>query len=139
MSGATRAMIDRWVRVQDQGNVITVPRQLLTNGEDTPRYIATERSWNGSAYECVLCHSTFRELVDLNRHLASPRHQEKIYRCPMSSCLARFNTLSGLCQHVESESCGVLRFRMVREGMDSLLNDMHRLRITGESEAVSLH
>ncbi|KAF8554350.1 hypothetical protein OG21DRAFT_1099906 [Imleria badia] len=116
-SGADRRMIDRWVRVNDP----------------EPQYIATERSWNGSAYECILCHNTFRTLDDLNRHLASPKHQGKIYHCPLSTCLTRFNTLSGLCQHVESESCGVLRFRAARDGMEYLLSDMGRLRILATS------
>ncbi|KAF8131570.1 hypothetical protein EV363DRAFT_1330402 [Boletus edulis] len=127
-SGATRKMINRWVQLNDRNNTVTVPRRLLTNGDDI-EYIATERSWNGYAYECVLCHSTFGALADLNRHLASPRHQERMYRCPLQTCLMRFNTLSGLCQHVESESCGILKFRAVREGMDDLLRDMGRLRL----------
>ena len=132
VSGANRDMVNRWVKQQDRHGVITDPSRLITNGDDT-RWIATERSWNGYAYECVLCHSTFRTLDALNRHLASPRHQERMYRCPLSTCLMRFNTLSGLCQHVESERCGILRFRSAREGMDRLLGDMGRLRIQGES------
>ncbi|KAN0100149.1 hypothetical protein V8E55_000133 [Tylopilus felleus] len=132
-SGANRRMIDRWVRVNDRDNVVTVPRRLLTYGDDDIECVATQRSWNGSAYECVLCHSGFRTLDDLNRHLASPRHKEKTYRCPLTTCLAKFSTLSGLCQHVESESCGVLRFRAVRDGMDHLLRDMGTLRITAPS------
>jgi hypothetical protein len=35
-------------------------------------------------------------LMDLNRHLASPRHQEKVYRCPLSTCQTHFVSLSGL-------------------------------------------
>ncbi|KAI9569464.1 hypothetical protein HD554DRAFT_2217037 [Boletus coccyginus] len=128
-SGADRTMINRWVRLNDKNNVVTVPSRLLTYGGDDCRYIATDRSWNGSAYECVLCHNTFGTLDALNRHLASPRHQERTYRCP--HCLATFNTLSGLCQHVESESCGVLRFRAAREGMDNLFRHMGRLSIQG--------
>lgn len=50
-----------------------------------------------------------------------------------------FSTLSALCQHVESERCGVLRFKAAREGMHNLLSDMHRLRIQGEREVVCLH
>lgn len=132
VSGADRDMINRWVRLNDRDNVVTVPSRLLTDGGGTTRYIATERSWNGSRYECVLCHNTFGTLDALNRHLASPIHQERIYRCPLSTCLATFSTLSALCQHVESESCGVLRFRAAREGVENLLRDMHRLRIQGE-------
>ncbi|KAG8219330.1 hypothetical protein J3R82DRAFT_213 [Butyriboletus roseoflavus] len=134
MSGADRTMINRWVRLQDRNNIVTVPSRLLTNGGATPKYVATERSWNcfANAYECVLCHGTFRTLDALNRHLASPRHEERSYRCPLSTCLTKFHTLSALCQHVESESCGVLRFKAAQEGMDGLLDNMHRLRIQGE-------
>lgn len=132
-SGADRGMIDSFVRQKDRRNIITVPRRLLTDGGERRHFIATERSWNGDAYECVLCHKTFRALDDLNRHLASPKHQEKMYRCPHKSCLERFTTLSGLCQHIESEACGVLKFQVVRESMDRLLGGMKRLRIQGES------
>lgn len=129
-SGVDRNMVNRWVRMQDRHNVITVPSRLLTDGGETTRYFATGRSWNGAAWECVLCHNTFQSLDALNRHLASPRHQEKTFQCPLSTCRTRFTTLSGLCQHVESERCGVLRFSVVRDGMDRLL-DMSRLRIQG--------
>ena len=131
-SGADRTMINRWVRLNDRRNVVTVPSRLLTNGGDDTRYIATERSWNGSTFECVLCHGTFGTLDALNRHLASPRHLERTYRCPLQSCSITFSTLSALCQHVESERCGVLRFPAAREGMGNLLSDMSRLRIQGE-------
>ncbi|KAH0837858.1 hypothetical protein J3R83DRAFT_6085 [Lanmaoa asiatica] len=134
VSGANRTMINRWVRLHDRNNTITDPSRLLTDGGGATRYFATERSWNSytNAYECVLCHKTFGTLDALNRHLASPKHEDKIYRCPLSTCLTTFSTLSALCQHVESERCGVLRFRAAREGMDHLLSNMQRLRIQGE-------
>ncbi|KAH9058050.1 hypothetical protein EDB87DRAFT_1532298, partial [Lactarius vividus] len=68
---------------------------------------ATERSWNGRAYECFLCHSMSNTLDSLNRHLKSPAHGQKIYRCPKLDCRIKFVTLSGLCQHVERGTCGV--------------------------------
>ncbi|KAG2341971.1 hypothetical protein BDR05DRAFT_976668 [Suillus weaverae] len=84
-------------------------------------------SWNGQAYECVLCHTQFRALMDLNRHLTSPRHQEKVYRCPLSTCQAHFVSLSGLCQHIESERCGVTRFKAVQDAMNNLFAGVARI------------
>jgi hypothetical protein len=82
----------------------------------------TERSWNGEEYECFLCGGTFETLARLNKHLESPRHADKIYRCPKPDCRAEFRTMSGLCQHVEGGSCGVRTFGRVpgRNVMDSL-------------------
>ncbi|KAG6332194.1 hypothetical protein ID866_6896 [Astraeus odoratus] len=127
-SGANRRLVNDYVRRMDHTNIITDPSRLLTAGEDDKvDYIATEASWNGRAYECVLCHSCFRKLVDLNRHLASPRHQSKIYKCPLSSCQTRFNTLSGLCQHIESEKCGVAKFKVVKQTLDDVFSSMGRI------------
>ncbi|EIW87169.1 hypothetical protein CONPUDRAFT_96469 [Coniophora puteana RWD-64-598 SS2] len=124
-SGVNRRMVDNYVRQLDRDNIITT--RLLTDGDSTTTFIATNRSWNGRAYQCYFCHAPFRTLVDLNKHLASPRHQARSYRCPMSSCGAHFNTLSGLCQHIESETCGVHRFQVVQNTMDSVYNGMRRL------------
>ncbi|KAF9225261.1 hypothetical protein BS17DRAFT_587858 [Gyrodon lividus] len=128
-SGVNRRMVEQYIRQIDRNNIVTDPSRLLTAGDDVHQYIATERSWNGRGYECVLCHSPFRTLTDLNRHLASPRHQDRIYRCPLTTCHMTFSTLSALCQHVESESCGVLRFRAVQDAMEGLLNRVGSLTL----------
>jgi len=123
-----RCIVDRYVREYDKTNVITNPARLLTAGStDEVTYIASAAAWNGSAYECYLCHSGFRTLVSLNRHLASPRHQAKVYLCPLTSCRKEFSTLSALCQHIESERCGVGKFRQVQNAMDSIVGRMGRL------------
>ncbi|KAG1742761.1 uncharacterized protein EDB91DRAFT_1127956 [Suillus paluster] len=117
-SGVNRRAVDNWVRANDHTNVITNPARLITAGErGNVQLLATEQTWNGRAYECVLCHTQFRALTDLNRHLASPRHQEKTH----------FASLSGLCQHIESERCGVTKFRAVQDAMNNLFNGVHRL------------
>ncbi|TFK70093.1 hypothetical protein BDN72DRAFT_795833 [Pluteus cervinus] len=126
-SGADRASVNRFVRQLDRNNVITNPSRLLTNGDGEPHWTATQRSWNGSAYECFLCHNTFRALPDLNKHLASPRHQDKIYRCPLNTCGVKFNTLSGLCQHIESERCGVSRFGEVQRTLETFIRSAPRI------------
>ncbi|PVH73861.1 hypothetical protein DL98DRAFT_395894, partial [Cadophora sp. DSE1049] len=75
---------------------------------------ATERSWNGQAYACYLCTRQFATLRSLNSHISSPVHEQHIYRCPGRGCGRNFKLLSGLIQHVESESCGVMRFVQVQ-------------------------
>lgn len=131
-SGVTRQIINRYVRQYDTSNVITNPARLLTGGGghntyDDVTYSATAASWNGYEYECYLCHSAFRSLVALNQHLASPRHQENIYVCPLGSCRLQFSGLSALCQHIESERCGISRFRQVQNTMDRIVGGVGRL------------
>ncbi|KAI6015663.1 hypothetical protein EDC04DRAFT_2578163 [Pisolithus marmoratus] len=127
-SGVNRQRVNQYVRDMDRNNAIIDPSRLLTAGDNTSvDYIATERSWNGNAFECVLCHSRFAALRDLNRHLASPRHQSKIYKCPLSSCGVHFRTLSALCQHVESEKCGIMKFQVVKRTLDSMLTGIGRI------------
>ncbi|KAH7924474.1 hypothetical protein BV22DRAFT_505510 [Leucogyrophana mollusca] len=127
-SGANRFAVDRYIREVDRTNIITDPSRLLTSGDyENVQYSATGAAWNGRAYECIICHSEFRALDDLNRHMASPRHQDKVYRCPLDTCCAHFVTLSGLGQHIESEKCGVSKFKAISDAMDNLWNETPRL------------
>ena len=130
-SGIDRATLNRYVRQYDKNNIITDPSYLLTSGTDSDntKYYATESSWNGRGYECHLCHSSYPSLASLNQHLASPIHQDKIYNCPASSCRSRFTTLSALCQHIESEKCGVSKSKAVQHIMDRLLGQIGRLTL----------
>ena len=130
-SGVDRTTINRYVRQYDTNNIITDPSRLLTSGttSDNTKYYASARSWNGYGYECYLCHNSYSSLVSLNQHLASPIHQDKIYICPASTCRARFRTLSGLCQHIESEKCGVSKLKAVQYTMDSFFGQMGRLTL----------
>jgi hypothetical protein len=127
--------LNRLVVRADTNNYITNPARLLTGplgwNEPPPRATtwATDLSWNGAAYECFLCNRTYKTLADLNKHLQSPRHQDKIYRCPKSDCRTEFVTLSGLCQHVEGGSCGVRMFRQVRETMEGLTRGFNMLTV----------
>ncbi|KAJ8085028.1 hypothetical protein PM082_003805 [Marasmius tenuissimus] len=131
-SGVDRNTVNRIVRQLDRQNIITDPSRLIAGSDNSsnippPQYLATQKSWNGSAYECYFCHATFRLLSALNQHLNSPRHQEKVYFCPLSSCRVRFNTLSALCQHIESERCGVSKFKAVQNALDGLVGGMKML------------
>lgn len=122
-SGVNRRVVDTSIREFDRNNVITNPTRLLTGGDpnsDTT-YIATRAAWNGSFYECYLCHSQFKSLTSLNQHLASPCHQTKNYYCPLATCRQQFTTLSALCQHIESERCGVAKFSQVKKAVVRIL------------------
>jgi hypothetical protein len=97
--------------------------------DNDTRYVATSRTWNGSAFECYLCHKCFRQLKDLNAHLASPVHTgAKMYHCPPRGCGVKFNTLSGLMRHIEDESCGVRRFRFVEKAIKDSVERFSELR-----------
>ncbi|KAH6895885.1 hypothetical protein B0T10DRAFT_456131 [Thelonectria olida] len=92
-------------------------------------YEATDRSWNPwcNAYECYLCHNLYKNLFDLNQHLASPKHQQALYHCPNRSCSKEFTTLAGLINHLESESCGYMRFQAVQTGVGRLISTDRRI------------
>ena len=137
-SGATRQAVDRYAIDADSGRVITDVTRLISYGDSTyarrdsgvQDQWATEDSWNGGAYECVLCHREFRTLGALNAHLRSPAHADRIYTCPdvFGGCGVQFTTLSGLVQHVESGCCGVRRFhRQVNALMDTFTGGMRSL------------
>jgi Zinc-finger of C2H2 type len=134
-SGLTREQLNRIVTRMDRNNVITNPARLIKGPDGyAPATVtktwATDRSWNGDAYECFLCNKTFNTLHALNAHLQSPRHQEKIYRCPnRTSCGMEFQVLSSLTQHVESGKCGVNRFKDVQNALDSLVSGVRRLTV----------
>jgi len=66
----------------------------------------------GYLYKCSQCWKKFKTLRDIEAHLSSPIHHEKVYQCPLSleGCGKQFATLSGLLQHLE----GVARCDLVR-------------------------
>ncbi len=105
----TRDQLDRLVVRADRKNYVT-------------QRWATERMWNGAAYECPLCDdASFERPEQLSQHLQSLRHAhaDNMYRCPKPDCASEFATLSALWGHVESGSCGAGSFRRVRKVMDS--------------------
>ncbi|TRM66265.1 hypothetical protein BD626DRAFT_398433 [Schizophyllum amplum] len=132
-SGVDRRTVDRFIRNADKSNYITDPSRMITNGDaDTRiRNIATSATWNGYAYECYLCSRMYSTLRDLNKHLSSPYHASKVYKCPMSSCSYRSTTVSALFSHVEAGNCGVRRFTPIQGYMNDLVDRMGRARITG--------
>ena len=136
-SRVTRQKINRAAARHDTQHIITIPSRMLAYAQhgtapSVVSTLATERSWNGQAYECFLCHREFKTLVGLNDHLRSPVHEERMYRCPLgyAGCGAEFKALSALCQHVESETCGIRRFnRQMQDYLGDLTRNMNRLGI----------
>ena len=137
-SGMTRAMVDKLAAKLDKGSVITNPARMIGGSSSSyPKPVvtatwATERAWNGSAYECYLCHKEFVSLSALNTHLRSPAHGEKLYRCPKQrhGCGREYSTLSAFVQHVENGSCGVRRFLTdLNQVIGGLSRSMKRLTV----------
>lgn len=83
--------------------------------EKTGRYSATDLAFNGSYWECYICHRQCNTVTALNSHLNSNVHKEKIYRCPNGGCEKEFISLAGLFNHLESESCRFMRFEKVQQ------------------------
>ncbi|KAJ8084961.1 hypothetical protein PM082_003738 [Marasmius tenuissimus] len=128
-SRVDKVTVDQYVRNLDTANIITDPSRMIAGSEShcghpVTTYSATEASWNGRAYERYLCQKGHRTLTSLNQHLASPCHQESLYFCPLTTCRVRFTILSGLCQHIESQKCGVSKFREVQQVMDGFSSYM---------------
>ncbi|KAI0743128.1 hypothetical protein C8Q80DRAFT_1192899 [Daedaleopsis nitida] len=144
-SGMTRKMLDELIARYDKRHIITNPDRLLTGPGGTSRARtqvtdewATERAWNGRAYECYLCHKTFATLLALNAHLRSPAHADKMYHCPTAfgGCGTEFRTMSAFCQHMENAKCGAHRFRSTIEDYVRGLPDM-RQKLVGYNVTAS--
>ncbi|KAI0791144.1 hypothetical protein C8Q75DRAFT_759659 [Abortiporus biennis] len=132
-SGVNRERLNRFAIQMDRSHVITNPSRLISydsTSNTSSQLWATERTWNGDAYECFLCHREFRSLSAINAHLHSPAHEDKIYRCPTAwqGCNMQFKTISALFQHVESESCGVHKFHgRMNQAIGSITDGMRRI------------
>ena len=110
-----RSNIYEWVKSRDTDHAITTKQIGWYSEVDDAIYEANSQSWNGSAYECYLCHRNFGKLSGLSQHLNSPAHKSNLYQCPnRPGCTAQFKTLAGLFGHLESESCGFMRFDQVQ-------------------------
>ncbi|KAK4124525.1 hypothetical protein N657DRAFT_644765 [Parathielavia appendiculata] len=107
------------------------PRGLISNHSIEPitvTYTADRRSWNGRGYECSFCYRTFASLSGLNQHLNSPVHQEVLYHCPNQRCGVEFKTLAAIVNHLESETCGAMRFETVQRRIGDIVSGNRMLR-----------
>ncbi|KAJ5747332.1 uncharacterized protein N7511_009028 [Penicillium nucicola] len=111
----------RMVRQSDTHGIIT-NKQIEWHKEQQGQYSATNRAYNGQAWECYLCHREFNSPNSLNQHANSPVHQQKGYHCPnkRANCVKQFVSLAGLFNHFESESCGFIRFERVQRVQQQL-------------------
>ncbi|KAF2008486.1 zinc finger protein [Aaosphaeria arxii CBS 175.79] len=104
-----------------------VTNKLLTYTDSNVQNIATSASWNGRSYECYLCHREHGSLGALNQHLNSLVHREKLYHCPNRNCTRDFVGLASLFNHLESESCGFVRFEKVQQKVHSFITGGQKL------------
>ncbi|KAE8441996.1 hypothetical protein EG329_003932 [Mollisiaceae sp. DMI_Dod_QoI] len=125
-----RTTLNDTIRRLDRNNVIT-KLMITMPGYTNVELIATERSWNGYNYECYLCPREFGTLRSLDSHIKSPVHEQNLYRCPGRGCGREYKLLSGLIQHVESETCGLMRFTMVQQQAKNGIQSMVGRMITG--------
>jgi hypothetical protein len=102
--------------------MVSDPHGLIANKiiedpkERGDQYHITPRAFNGTNWECYICHKEFNSVRSLRQHMDSPVHQQKVYPCPnVKACGKRFVGLAGLFDHLESESCGIERFEQVEQ------------------------
>ncbi|KAF2645145.1 zinc finger protein [Massarina eburnea CBS 473.64] len=115
------------IRRRDPSHLIT--KKLLTYPDTTTgSTTATPASYNRESkkYECYLCHRGFVSLQALNQHVNSPAHRMNVYHCPGKRCGKEFRTLSGLFNHLESETCGAVRFEAVQRNIGGFLEGGRR-------------
>ncbi|KAB8259313.1 hypothetical protein BDV32DRAFT_59988 [Aspergillus pseudonomiae] len=120
-STLNRETILRIVHKRDPQGVIT-NKQIEWYKEDSSHYSATDHAFNGSSWECYLCHRGFRSVKALDSHLNSSVHKQNVYHCPNSNgrCVKQFTTLAALFNHLESEACSFMRFEKVRKNVDRI-------------------
>lgn len=119
------------VRRRDPHHLIT--KKLLTYPSSTSSSIeATAALYNEyrGCYECYLCHKGFGSLSGLNQHVRSPVHKQNAYHCPGRACGREFKALAGLFNHLESETCGAVRFEAMQRNVGSFLSGRKMIRFT---------
>lgn len=130
-----RDQMYKFVRSRDTSGIIS-KKLIGWVGEANVTCEASSRSWNGYGYECYLCAKQCSSLSGLNQHLNSAVHkytasmrrkaytghrfrlvtdQQELYHCPNLSCRANFKTFAAIINHLESESCGAVRFDRVQQ------------------------
>ena len=77
-------------------------------------------AWNGSGFQCYICGKQYQTPNVLRQHVMSPVYQAPIYHCPNwnGKCGGKkFPTLAAFFNHLESESCGLMKFQGVLDGV----------------------
>ena len=121
--GIDRESIFKALRQRDPNGMIT-NNLLEWHGESW----STQNAWNGDEYECYLCHREFAAQQHLDQHLKSPAHLQEIYHCPNKlRCGSQFKTLASMFNHLESESCGFIKFNGVQKNVGNFLSGQQKL------------
>ncbi|KAJ5368825.1 uncharacterized protein N7496_008585 [Penicillium cataractarum] len=120
-----RTSIAQMVRRADPHGIIT-NKFIEYPDHDEGTYTATRAAYNGQAWECYICHRQLASSNGLNQHANSPVHQQSIYHCPNQgrNCTKQFVSLAGFFNHLESESCGFIRFENVQAAQRQLTDAM---------------
>ena len=109
------------IRQRDPNGVIT-NKQIEWHKESNISYTVTKLAFNGSFWECYICHDEFSTKNGLNSHVNSPVHKQKVYHCPnLKNCSRQFVSLGGLFGHLESETCAYMRFETVQQQVTDVL------------------
>lgn len=115
--GLNREALYRELRRRDPNNVITERLLEDPTSRSLDQSWQPESAWNGhTGYECYICHGVFSTPNGLHQHITSPIHATRLYHCPNSpdKCFKKFPSLAALFNHLESESCGYMRFEAVK-------------------------
>ncbi|KAG5658542.1 hypothetical protein KAF25_010723 [Fusarium avenaceum] len=117
-----RDKLYRYIKHRDPAGLIS-NKEIEWSGEKTYS-INPRAAWNPwvKAFECYLCHKLYMSLNGLRQHLESPRHQQSLYHCFNGSCRKEFKTLAALINHLESESCRVMRFQQVQTTISNIVD-----------------
>ncbi|KAF9892329.1 hypothetical protein FE257_002106 [Aspergillus nanangensis] len=116
-----RETILRFTRQMDRNGSITI-RQIEWKDEEVS-YSATDHAFNGTYWECYICHRMFKSHISPNQHLNSPAHKQNVYHCPnmKSACGKEFSTLAALFNRLESETCSFIRFEKVQRSVHNVI------------------
>ncbi|KAJ5794296.1 transcriptional regulator family: C2H2 zinc finger [Penicillium paradoxum] len=126
-----RDMIHRMIQQLDPNGIIC-KKQIGWHDEENVQYLVTQHAFNGHNWVCYICKKCFNAPKSLESHLNSSVHKEKVYHCLKRGCPKEFVSMASLFSHLESESCGYIRFEGVQQ-VHRQLNDaiMGRRMITG--------
>ncbi|KAK0610195.1 hypothetical protein B0T17DRAFT_128730 [Bombardia bombarda] len=109
------------VRRKDSRGILT-KKLVGYTGQPTGGYRVTgNAAWNGRAWECYLCHHGFGSSHALEQHLNSGTHRQPLYHCPKDTCHMNFKTLAAIINHLESETCGAMRFETVQRRIGDIV------------------
>jgi hypothetical protein len=117
-----RHKLYKYIKSRDPASAIA--NQCLEWQGDKTYSINPRLAWNHwvKAYECYLCHKLHSSLQGLRLHLESPKHQQKLYHCFNTACRREFTTLAALINHLESETCKIMRFQQVQKTISNIVD-----------------